>query len=890
MKRLLICLFVLCYFEMNAQNATIVNSPEWSSMETLSIPLHIRQAEFAKGNIVPNASFEDGQVLGNASLITKFKIKGWEKVGTNVEWVNVGSRYYHADEAHVGKHAIKIVRKASDVKEINNLSEGVVSDFIKVIPGNYSFFVDIRLENIFPAVERYQVKISKDIDIHLEFYDKNKNEVSPGIYYHRFGKEVDNSFKGYAFSNFFFIDKFAWGKILARTYNNNFVEGDMPDNTEYIKIFFGLKGRGTMYIDNVDFKFSRWNFTTLERLSPFFEGECKMSQLLVPTPKQVSEESEIDLKKLGVVIVLPDNPKSSETAAMELLKKHISEIKGLSKKIMVVKNDYTSSFPRKIIFNIGETALSERHSAQLDRNPIKGKEQGYLIKRVINPDGNSIIFLTGNNAEGNYYAATTVVQLFDKIKSVYHHADIIDFPDFLGRGYRLQTFNNLWTIQNNRTLNDAQKVEALKQRGKDMDYAVESVKAFAFYKLNKIYNDYWSLSKRWWDPGKHFYELYDRIGAECSHLGMISTCIQMNPYFHFDYESEEEKLSDSIRILFSHSNPADIEKIKNILRNCIDRGAKTVMICADDFVPHAGSARGEYALFTEQDKKAYFNMANAQVSMLNEIRAWLDKKYSGIKLEFVPAPYLNEFIDYGRGSAEAFFRDLTGHLSKDISIIWTGNTVRSLVYDRADFKRYTDLIKSKPMLWDNTPYARDIAFPNYYPGKTVMCNLFEPYDITVPEDFYKLMDSDIYSNGASNGERFIIKYATYADFTWNNNAYDPDFSLFKTLIGKYGKQNALKLLQFNDHLYKLVSIHSKIKVGLEKASAQQPYTIDATDKNKAVQIEKSLGISYSSLEKTISNKRLIMELKNQMDENVKNIQNIENNSKGFLEGEYFLQR
>ena len=58
------------------------------------------------------------------------------------------------------------------------------------------------------------------------------------------------------------------------------------------------------------------------------------------------------------------------------------------------------------------------------------------------------------------------------------------------------------------------------------------------------------------------------------------------------------------------------------------------------------------------------------------------------------------------------------------------------------------------MLWDNTIYARFLTdgyggYPALYPSHfSRMCNLFEPYDITVPKDFYK--DND--------GEQIYIKW------------------------------------------------------------------------------------------------------------------------------------
>ena len=45
------------------------------------------------------------------------------------------------------------------------------------------------------------------------------------------------------------------------------------------------------------------------------------------------------------------------------------------------------------------------------------------------------LFLMGVKSIGNYYAATTAVQLFENDKFVYHNATVVDYPDFLGRSY-----------------------------------------------------------------------------------------------------------------------------------------------------------------------------------------------------------------------------------------------------------------------------------------------------------------------------------------------------------------------------------------------------------------------------------------------------------------------
>jgi hypothetical protein len=336
----------------------------------------------------------------------------------------------------------------------------------------------------------------------------------------------------------------------------------------------------------------------------------------------------------------------------------------------------------------------------------------------------------------------------------------------------------------------------------------------------------------------------------------------INPYYHFGYEMEEGRIPDSLRNIFSHSNPDDIKKITDLIDIAVKNGAKTVMICADDFVPHAGTTRGQYALFTTKDKAAYTNIAAAQSEMMNTI----NKKYGkALRLEFCPAPYLNEFIDYGMGSAEAFFRDFISHCPKDMAIIWTGNTVRSLSYDMADIRRYVELIGSKPMLWDNTPYARESSssyggYPALYPGKTVMCCLFEPYDIDVPKDFYKYLDTDIYNNGVGFSELYKIKYPTFSDFAWNNNAYHPDFSLYKTLLWLFGRENAMKLLLFNDSYFKLESICSEIRNAKVISKDAPVKEISKEQITTGELYTKQLENHYRELTKSLKNERLLKEL------------------------------
>lgn len=854
---LTVLLFATCKTPHDVNNQDGTNA-EWSAFDPLSIPYDVRLAELEKENIVPNFSFEKGEEQENDSLVTNFKLEGWEVVGEKVEWTNSQSEAYTIDDASHENRAIKISRTSADVQEVNNQANGILSDYIEVIPGNYLFFFDVRLERVFPENKRLNSKIGKSIDIHLEFYDKDKKRLGDGIYFEYYNKEVDNSFKGFSFSNLYYIDKFEWGRVRGRTLNYPFSEGDMPDGCRYVKIFFGLKGAGKMWVDNVDFRFSRWNFTSLERIKPMFDSTYHRSELIIPTPQVIENKQTINLSGKKLTIIMPEAPKKAEIAAKNLLVEKLQKYNCTDTTILTSLAYQPSD--NEIIISLGTNYLSfqkDFNTEKTENNP-----QGYSITH----EGNTV-FLKGNSDVGNFYAATTFAQLFDFEKDELQIADIYDFPDFDGRSTKMIHYKNEWTIQNDTSLTEDEKAKKIEELYAKIEYEKQLIDYYAFYKMNKTYNGYGDLSKKWWEPGKFFEMLYTELGKSCEKYGgAINTCVMLNPYFHFDYEAEEGKLSDSLRNIFSHSSPEGINKIKNVYKTALDNNAKTVMLCADDFVPHAGTTRGEYTLFTDQDKKQFYNVAHAQNQLITELKTWVDDNYDSVRFEFCPAPYLNQFIDYSMGSAEGFFRDLTSHLPADVAIIWTGNTVRSLSYDDSDIRRYTSHIKRKPMVWDNTPYARYLegeygGYPAHYPLKAVMCSLFEPFDIIYPEDYAEQLDNHYYSNLGGSGELNKIQYASFADFTWNTNSYDADFSLFKTLVTQYGEENALALLEFNDTYFRLVSVWAKIRNGKEN---NVNYQISQTDIDKGNKLKDELNEKYNALQ-NIENELLLEELKSKMD-------------------------
>jgi hypothetical protein len=338
------------------------------------------------------------------------------------------------------------------------------------------------------------------------------------------------------------------------------------------------------------------------------------------------------------------------------------------------------------------------------------------------------------------------------------------------------------------------------------------------YKLNKVYLGYGRQGKRWHRPESLYLRGIEEAGRRCRDSGVMSLAMMVNPYSHLGFERPVDQLSDDLRNTWTHSDPESLEMLKRLYRPALNAGARTLMLLADDYVPHAGQNRQNYSLFTEKDKKQFVALQNAQAYVINQLKQWLDREYPGTRLEFCPPWYSNEHIDRSYGQAEYYFKDLTYQIPRDVAIIWTGPTIRSLSIDSADLYRYQSLIGRRPMVWDNTLYARnhEVAsyggYPAHYPAKVRMCNLFEPFDTYRPRAFQKYNDGrQMYTNGPAFSEIYKIKFATVADYEWNTAAYNPELSLWKALTKTYGPSVAELLLYFNDAFYGVYEVYLRLK-------------------------------------------------------------------------------
>jgi beta-N-acetylglucosaminidase len=770
-----------------------VDGSRWSSLEPLSIPYEVRLAQFEKGNLVADPSFEEREPTTENSDNPRH----WITVGRNVEWIDAAVGSNASGEVADGRHAVKIVkRSAGELDE----AEGVISGFIPVIPGNYDFFYDVKLKNITSQRVRLGFRLYDALVVRTFFFDAQKKKIDPSCLNPVAGSLIDNSDKSYAFSNFWRIDDFPWATVRGRTYNYPFSEGDLPEGTCFVRLFFGLKGRGTMWIDNIVYRYSKWNFSTLERMRPYFGRRLTAADKIIPTPRSLEPINDViyfDPQNSGLgppIIVLPENPAAAECTAAEILRHKLNAV---IHKIMPVEvpadtyvrvvNDISSDDIRdsRLVFSIGRNKLHRQAWPDLPLHVIGKNSQGYVIRSK--PVGDAlVVFLLGETPVGTFNAAATSVQLLEKEKCIYHNATVVDFPDFLGRSYCLKNW----------------------QSAAELRHDIDAIEPMSLYKLNKVYCGHDRTNAEWYLIDDLFKKGVEEAGRKCRETGVMSLAIMVNPYSHLGFEPPVDDLDDQERNFWTHGRPESVELLKDILKTGLDAGADTIMLQADDSVPHTGGNRKNYGLYATEDQYRFGNLQNAQAHIINKLKQWVDSAYPGTRVEFCPPWYANEFIARGEGKAEVYFKELTALIPRDVAIVWTGPTVRSLSVDMADLHRYAALIGRWPMMWDNTLYARNLetksygGYTTYYPGKVRMCNLFEPFDTARPEGFQNYNDGrHMYTNANAYSEVYKIKFATVADYEWNTAAYNPEFALWRVLCSRYGAECARELVFFNEAYY-----------------------------------------------------------------------------------------
>ena len=413
------------------RNTAATLHSNWVSSNPLSIPYRVRIQKKDAGNLLINADFEQGRFFYFDSLSqATFDINGWKKVGNKVLWVDAKQKnLFDSSEVASGNHAVKIHRSLAN--ETEDTGEGVISDFIKVIPGNYQLSLDIKLKDVHSHKARLGTKIYNSIDVRIIYYDKNKLEINSNIYSPHYQTNINTSFKGYPFSNFWSIDSMNWTRVFCKTANYPFPEGNIPDETRFLKIFIGFKGEGTMWVDNIDLRYTDYNFTVQELTKLYVNKTFSDLELLLPTPQKIEKLSTVRITDSSSITIVASRPfmAFADSLAIKLSKICPTYIAMSNQK---KKWDHNNT----IVINLGQTSVFSDYQDYLNTTWINNQKKGaYQIQSI--PAESPMVFLLAKSQEGMYYAYMRLTQLIDTNQKIIHFANIEDWPSFQQRGFIL---------------------------------------------------------------------------------------------------------------------------------------------------------------------------------------------------------------------------------------------------------------------------------------------------------------------------------------------------------------------------------------------------------------------------------------------------------------------
>ncbi|MEE9460290.1 MAG: beta-N-acetylglucosaminidase domain-containing protein [Bacteroidales bacterium] len=769
-------------------DSNLPSTAGWSSLDPASIPLRHRMIQANRGNLVKNPSFEHGRIINIDSNTVSNNITGWTWIGSNVDWVA---------EVHSGVYAVKIQRESAD--ETMGQGEGVISDFIRIIPGNYEFTFWIRLQDIHSYQERRGTRIDDAIDIRVIFYDKNRLLISGNTFNSQRNANIDQSFKALPFAGFWNIDNMDWSHVRGRTTNDYLTDGDVPDEAKFVKIFFGLKGTGTMWIDDVDFRYSKRNFTSLEKSERFFDTTFSAVDMLVPAPKEAVGLDPLIYHYPGTdslpypVIVIPQHASPQTSAAARLLKARLDmlfeRVYGVEYKSKVV---ITSGIPDQVVedgglvFNIGKNQLSGRQ--------VSGHVQGYHIQ----PDSlfPNLVHLIGSDAEGNFYAAVTVAQLLDESRYVYYQSRIMDYPDIPQRSFL---------------------ISAVSASSDEKAYG-DNLADMLMLKMNRGYLDYYRSRNMWERTGTAYLRGLNEIGREAGKHGMIQLAHMVNPYAFLPASARLDSIDPGLQNRWMHSSSSSLSKLRTRFIVGLEAGATTLVLCTNDHLPYKGGHSLNFSLYAERDRKKYINLQQAHIELIQLLTG-----STGIgrpsNFEFIPPWYANELVDQSRGQGEQYLRDLADNIPDQVSILWSGPSKQSYSVDEADFHRYRALTDRELVIWDNSlntlpDILSDTSLSMSLSLKLRTLNVFEPYQVKFTgSSLPGSQAGKIIINSPLDSELMKIRIATAADYMWNTLTYDPDLSLWKVLVSCYGREAAMNLYQFNESYMTLLGSLTALKNG-----------------------------------------------------------------------------
>ncbi len=485
--------------------------------------------------------------------------------------------------------------------------------------------------------------------------------------------------------------------------------------------------------------------------------------VIIPTPKEVtySEESwSLSSDEVVPILIGAKATEPERLGAQEI----VNRIKYLGGKAEVV-SEADMPRDRSFFFAIGQLSTSQFLSRHRDLCNIEVPDQpeGYAIAPYQHQAGFRGILGVGADSTGCYFAAQSLVQLFERRDEgpIFHPATVRDWPTFTLRSF---------------------KVGGPPGIDSDSGQMAQWAPSAKFNCYNICYT---TLGPdKWVDPPPEYRE-YIAWATRYMRARGLDTMPFVNPYYLW---KEHIEVSD----------PGDLEKLFEACRLGPEAGGTRVMLCLDDFASKPDREGPKlYHVMSERDREKYGDDLGAvDVDMINDLNRRLKQAYPKVKLYVVPPYYWIPHGSYQEGG-EAYLRTLGKGIDPDVRIVWTGPRVRSTVITSEHLAYYQELVRQKVMLWDNTLYAYHNP-PHFF---------LDPWITEYPQDFAEASSGEVHLN-AGSGEAYKAGLFAAADRLWNPETYDPERAMRNGLAAVIGPKAVDAALDFRDLYYEMYDHYS----------------------------------------------------------------------------------
>ena len=225
-------------------------------------------------------------------------------------------------------------------------------------------------------------------------------------------------------------------------------------------------------------------------------------------------------------------------------------------------------------------------------------------------------------------------------------------------------------------------------------------------------------------------------------------------------------------LTYKYTSDSDFEKLISKFISLYDIGIRNFGLLLDD-IP--------WEFQYEDDAKAFAEIVDAHVYLINKTYAALKKVDPAINLTVCPTQYSGDENGY-------YISKFGSGIPSDVNVFWTGAEICSRVQTVREADELLRATKHRPLYWDNYPVNDCEMYHELHLGALIGRD----------KDLYNHCEGLI-SNVMEYAECSTIPLMTVADYLWNPVAYNPENSLqnaHKAILG----DNAELFSYFADHL------------------------------------------------------------------------------------------